>query len=159
MLVCMENYEHIMINDSGPLTSCISSFIFTVKNTTLSTTRVIFPYTAEILNVLVYSYRFYRAIRCFSDICRGVYEADQSTTPTKFYNGNTTPVIFPMYTHCILLPNKCHPELDDSNLLTELGIRKHQKDWDGSVSVHYWETGHCVCGVVVTQQVLFCTSY
>ena len=96
-LVCMENYEHIFIKDSGPVTSCILSYIFKVKNTTLSTTRVIFPYTAEILNVLVYSYRFYRAIHCFSDIFREVYEADQSTKPTKFYNGNTTPVIFPIY--------------------------------------------------------------
>jgi hypothetical protein len=93
----MDNYEHIIIKDSGPVTSCILSYIFKVKNTTLSTTRDIFPYTAEILNVLVYSYRFYRAIHCFSDIFREVYEAEQSTKPTKFYNGNTTPVIFPIY--------------------------------------------------------------
>ena len=75
--------------------------IFKVKNTTLSTTRVIFPYTAQILNVLVYSYRFYRAIHRFSDIFWEVYEADQSTKPTKFYNGNTTPVIFPIYSTCM----------------------------------------------------------
>jgi hypothetical protein len=89
-----------MINDSGPVTSCISSFIFSVRNTTLSTTRVIFPYTAEIQNVLVYAYKIYRAIHCFSDSFGVVYEADQSTTPTKFYNEYTTPVIFPIYSYC-----------------------------------------------------------
>ena len=98
LLVSVEKcYKRIMINDSGPVTSCISSFIFSVRNTTLSTTRVIFPYTAEIQNVLVYAYKIYRAIHCFSDIFGVVYEADQSTTPTKFYNEYTTPVIFPIY--------------------------------------------------------------
>jgi hypothetical protein len=58
----------------------------------------------------------YISIRCRNQKCPGtclqglqshtlvfghfweMYEADPSTTPTKFYSGNTTPVIFPMYT-------------------------------------------------------------
>ena len=47
-------------------------FIFCVKNTTVSTTRVAFEYAAEILNVLVYVYRFterYTAFRTFFGKC------------------------------------------------------------------------------------------
>ena len=31
-----------------------------------------------------------------------------------------------LWTQCTPLPEGCHPELDDSNLLPELGIRKYQ---------------------------------
>jgi hypothetical protein len=61
-----------MINVSGPVTSCIFGYIFKVKNTTLGTTWVIFPYAAEILNVLVYAYMStepYSAFRTFFGKC------------------------------------------------------------------------------------------
>ena len=34
--------------------------------------------------------------------------------------------ITPLYTHRTPLPDNCHPELDDSDLLTDSGIRKYQ---------------------------------
>jgi hypothetical protein len=91
------------------VTSCISGSIFSVKNTTWSTTQVAFEYTAEILNVLVRAYLFTERYTAFPDIFWEVYQADQSTRPTKFYNGYTTLVAFPMYSTCTgVLPTILH---------------------------------------------------